>query len=259
MTTWQALLLGLIQGITEFLPVSSSGHLALSQHLLGFDNLQDYILFDLVCHLGTLVAIFYFFFPVIKENFNIRSKQFWAIVLGTLPLFPLVLFLKPIKALFDEPLFLGPCFIFSSFLLFAGIYLRTPSFMQKREQWKDALIIGVFQAIAILPGISRSGATISAANFLGWQKQQAITFSFLLAIPAIIGGVTLEIWKIWSASAVIMPAIDPLTYLIGFLTSCIVGVLSLILLIRAATHNKWHYFAWYCLLLGIITTLYFNL
>ena len=259
MTTWQALLLGIIQGITEFLPISSSGHLALGQYFLGFENLQDYILFDLVCHLGTLMAIFYFFFPVIKESLNVQNKQFWMIVIATLPLFPLVFILKPIKALFDQPQFLGPCFLFSSALLFAGIYLRLPLFSQSKLKWKDAVAIGTFQAIAILPGISRSGATISAANLLGWQKEQAVSFSFLLAIPAILGGVVLEGWQAWHAPSISISTVNPWAYFIGFTTSCFVGILSLLLLMRAITHNKWCYFAWYCLTLGLITTLYFNL
>ena len=87
MTTWEAFLLGLIQGVTEFLPVSSSGHLALGQYFLGFEHLQDYILFDLICHLGTLLAIFIIFFRVIKESLT-QLSRFWQVVLGTLPLSP---------------------------------------------------------------------------------------------------------------------------------------------------------------------------
>jgi undecaprenyl-diphosphatase len=259
MTTWQAFVLGLIQGITEFLPVSSSGHLALVQYFLGFKNLQDYILFDLICHLGTLLAIFYVFFPVIKDSLIIHTNRFWQIVLGTLPLFPLVLLLKPIKAFFDHPQLLGPCFLISACLLFASLYGR--SFIQSqtnKRSWQDPLTIGIFQAVAILPGISRSGATISAARLLGWQKEQSIQFSFLLAIPAILGGSIIEGWQAWHTSITVLSNLNPWTFLIGFFTSFLFGCLALQILIRLVIQDKWSYFAWYCLVLGIATTIYFN-
>jgi undecaprenyl-diphosphatase len=258
MTIWQAFFLGLIQGITEFLPISSSGHLALGQYFLGFENLQDYILFDLVCHLGTLAAIFYVFFPIIKETLNFRHPRFWQIVLGTLPLFPLVFILKPIKSLFDQPEFLGPCFLISAGLLFASLYWRLPFPSHNKNGWKDSLTIGLFQAVAVLPGISRSGATISAARILGWTKEKAIQFSFLLAIPAILGGTLLESWQVWHHPMPPLSTVNPWAFVVGFCTSCIVGCLSLKVLIRLVIQDKWSYFAWYCLALGIATTLYFN-
>ena len=258
MTTWQAFLLGLIQGITEFLPVSSSGHLVLSQYLFGFEHLEDYILFDLVCHLGTLLAVFYVFYSQIKESFH-NTNRFWQVVLGTLPLIPLVLIFKPIKALFDQPFLLGPCFLVSSLLLFTSIYWKIP-FISKihRGKWQDSVAIGCFQAIAILPGISRSGATISAARLLGWNKEQAIQFSFLLAIPAILGGSVLEGWKAYHEPINLLSTINPKIFIIGFVTSFIVGLGALRLLIRMVIQDKWNYFAWYCLIIGITTTIYFN-
>lgn len=259
MTLWQAFLLGLIQGITEFLPISSSGHLALGQYFLGFENLHDYILFDVVCHLGTLVAIFYVFFPLIKHNLTNHKNLLWQIILGTLPLFPFVLIIKPLKVLFNHPQLLGPCFLVSACLLFASLYWRFPFTWQRtRRHWQDPLTIGLFQAVAIFPGISRSGATISAARLLGWQKKEAIQFSFLLAIPAILGGTILEGWQAWQAPISIFQFINPWVFIVGFCTSCLIGCCSLWLLIRLVIHDKWKYFAWYCLLLGIATTVYFN-
>lgn len=259
MTEWQAFLLGVVQGITEFLPVSSSGHLALGQYFLGFENLQNYILFNLICHLGTLAAILYVFFPTIKETITANPKKFLQVVLATLPLFPLVLILKPLKALFDHPQLLGPCFLATAALLFAGIYYRIPRQAAQNTTWKDPLTIGLFQAAAIFPGISRSGATISAARILGWQKEQAIQFSFLLAIPTILGGTILESWQVWKGTASPITEISPAAFAIGFCTSCLFGCLSLWMLIRLVKEDKWNYFAWYCLLLGVATTIYFNL
>jgi len=262
MTLWQAFLLGIIQGITEFLPISSSGHLILGQYFLGFEELQDYILFNLVCHLGTLTAILYLFFPIVKESLNIYHPRFWQIFLGTLPLFPLVLILKPIKSLFDQPEFLGPCFLISAGILFTSLYCRFP-FTRHRTalppyKWQDSLTIGLFQAIAILPGISRSGSTISAARLLGWSKESAIQFSFLLAIPAILGGSLLEGWHAWRSPNDTLPSLNPWIFIVGFFTSCLVGTFSLWILIRLVIQDKWNYFAWYCLVLGIATTVYFN-
>ncbi|MBA2368717.1 MAG: undecaprenyl-diphosphate phosphatase [Candidatus Protochlamydia sp.] len=257
MTTWEAFLLGLVQGITEFLPVSSSGHLELAQYFLGFQNLSSYVLFNLICHLGTLGAIFYFFFPEIKTSVTTQPKRFFQIVLGTLPLFPLVFILKPVKAIFDQPHYLGICFLVTSLLLFASVYVRPP---QKKwlPQWSDPLAIGCFQAIAILPGISRSGATISAARLLGWDKQEAVRFSFLLAIPAILGGTVLEIWELLHLPASNAPQIGMPQFLAGFGTSFLVGCVALWALLKLMAKDKWVYFAWYCLILGIMTIFYFT-
>lgn len=258
MNTWEALLLGVIQGITEFLPVSSSGHLELGQYFLGFQNLNRYILFNMICHLGTLLAIFCIFFPQIKRGLT-TPKYFWQVVLGTLPLVPLLLILKPIKAVFDQPEYLGFCFLITSALIFvSALYTFRPTTQNNKSSWRDPLTIGLFQSIAILPGISRSGATISAARLLGWQKEEAITFSFLLAIPAILGGTVLELIQLIKTPAEEIAPISFMQFTIGFLASFGMGYLALKLLIKLTSHDKWIYFAWYCLVLGTLTTVYFN-
>lgn len=259
MTTWQAFLLGMIQGITEFLPISSSGHLALGQYFLGLGSLENDLLFNLICHLGTLLSIFYVFFPLIRESLKNPSSRLWTVILGTIPLFPLVLIIKPLKTLFDDPQILGPCFLTSACLLFVSLYYRFPFTLQTpQRRWIDPLTIGLFQAIAVLPGISRSGATISAACLLGWEKKEAVQFSFLLAIPAILGGIVLEGWQVWQSSFSTLSSINPWTFIVGFFTSFFIGCCSLKGLISFMIHDKWVYFAWYCFLLGIFTTFYFN-
>lgn len=259
METWEAAILGVLQGLTEFLPVSSSGHLALGQYFLGFQDLKRYILFDLVCHLGTLMAIMWFFFPQIKQTLFGDIRRLWQVILGTLPLFPLVLLLKPIKALFDQPQYLGYCFLLTAFLLYVGNHFSLKPAREGtfRLRWGDAMTVGLFQAIAILPGVSRSGSTISAARVLGWSKEEAISFSFLLAIPAILGGMALEIFSLFSSHEASAP-IDATAFLVGFLTSFAIGWLALKFLVMLTKQNQWRYFIWYCLSLGIVTTLYFN-
>lgn len=255
MSTWEAIILGVIQGLTEFLPVSSSGHLELGQIFLGFNNLHHYIFFNLICHMGTLCAIFYLLFPQIKQSLTTHKERLGYLVLATLPLFPLVFVLKPIKAVFDQPQYLGLCFLFTALLLFSS---QMDIKRRSKSRKFDSITIGCFQALAVFPGISRSGSTISAARLLGWSNEEAVSFSFLLAIPAILGGTALELLQLFMHSNVEGPSIHLLTFAVGFITSFAVGCLALKLLIRMLAEGKWIYFAWYCLFLGIVTTVYFN-
>lgn len=259
LTTFEAMILGIIQGVTEFFPISSSGHLHLVQYFLGMRNLEQLILFDLICHLGTLCSIIVIFFQPIKQLFGKERKRLWQICLGTLPLFPLLPIFKPIKALYSDPSHLGFFFLATSLILFLGTYLGKHVSQQilLKHRWRDALIIGSWQACALLPGVSRSGATISGARLLGWEIRDAITFSFLLAIPALIGGTILELFKFWMQQEELNVPFQH--YLVGFLFSFLFGLAGLSLLIRIAKGNKFFYFAWYCLFLGVATTLYFHL
>lgn len=259
-TTLEAIFLGFIQGLTEFLPVSSSGHLKLSQYFLGFQDLHKYVVFDLICHLGTLCAIFLIYKQEIIDSFTTNRTRTLQVILGTLPLFPLVLIMKPIKALFNEPQYLGGFFLLTALILYAGIKLGHTKDQEsiEKSKWRDPLAIGLFQALAILPGVSRSGATISAARILGWNAQEAVTFSFLLAIPAILGGTTIELAQlILKPQATTIPTLGLSQYVWGFVTSCSVGYFALSLLRQLANKQKFMYFVWYCLTLGGVTSLYF--
>lgn len=260
MTIIEACILGIIQGITEFFPVSSSGHLKLAQHFLGLKDLDQYILFDLVCHLGTLLAIIIVFFRRIKGMFLQYPALLMQVFLATLPLFPLLLLITPIKTAYASPAYLGFFFLGTAAILFTGVRFGKISSENnlRRNWWRDALLIGTWQAAAILPGISRSGSTISGARLLGWSPSEAITFSFLLAIPAILGGTVLELWHLLRHPGTIADL--PLyCYFCGFILSFCIGWAALGLLMRAAVHNKFMYFAWYCLALGLATTYYFHL
>lgn len=248
MSLLHALILGLVQGITEFLPVSSSGHLMLAQHFLGFQNLSELVFFDLVCHLGTLLSIFTIFWKDIQET--LRSKKILgSLFLATLPLVPLVFFIKPLKSIFDRLDLLGFFFLITACL----IWLGTRFGQSKRETRWDSLSIGLFQALAIFPGVSRSGSTISGARLVGWPVEKAISFSFLLAIPTILGGFILELRHAINETLT-LPLI-PL--IIGFLVSYLAGLLALKILIRQATKKSLIPFAWYCFFLGIFSLLYF--
>lgn len=259
-TTLDAIILGIVQGLTEFLPVSSSGHLQLTQHLLGLKNLDHYLLFDLACHLGTLLAITGIFYKKILSVLKEHSTTFYQVIIGTLPLFPLVLIIKQIESAYANPAFLGYFFLLTSLILFLGCYFgkKLPHETPQNHTWRDAAIIGCWQALAILPGVSRSGSTISGARILGWNMQDAVTFSFLLAIPAILGGTVLELFKFFRHPELVAD-LDASHYAIGFFVSFLVGLGALRLLIAMAVKNKFIYFAWYCAILGLATTYYFHL
>lgn len=259
-STLEAIFLGIVQGLTEFLPISSSGHLMLIQNLLGMNNLKEYIIFDMVCHLGTLLAIFFVFFDQIKSILFGDRQVLLKLFVAILPLFPLLLLLKPIKSLFNEPQYLGYFFLLTAFILYTGVrFGRNKPSSLVDHPIKDALTIGLFQAGAILPGVSRSGSTITAARLLGWSYSDAITFSFLLAIPTILGGVVLEIAQIIFKQEVTHTDLSLIQYISGFITSFLFGWASLLFLQRLATKHNFMYFVWYCLLLGIGTILYFGI
>ncbi len=259
MTLLEALLLGVLQGLTEFLPISSSGHLKLCQALFGFKHLDQYLLFDLVCHLGTLCVIFTLFFRQILEALQSRTS-FFQVLLGTLPLFPLVIIIKQIKAIYDAPELLGFFFLITALFLFLASRFgwKASEAHLERHRWRDSLLIGCAQAFAILPGVSRSGSTITAARLLGWDGESAVRFSVFLAIPAILGGTAYELLDQLKPDATPLAHIDPLNYLVGFLSSYLVGLGSLTLLIRVVVRDRLALFGWYCTALGIFTILYFN-
>lgn len=259
MSILEAIILGIVQGVTEFLPVSSSGHLKLMQLFLGIENLDQYIIFDLVCHLGTLCAIFLFFSSEIKSMLTTNRKLFFQIVLATLPLFPVVFFLKPIESFYQKPNLIGFFFLFTSFLLYLGVqYGKRPSAeLSESKRLKTSFLIGCFQALAIFPGISRSGATISGARILGWNMQDALKFSFLLAIPAIIGAILVETAKISLTSAT-LPPIPLASYLYGLFTSLGVGYASLWIFQKILIQDRLIYFSIYCFTLGTLAIIYFN-
>jgi undecaprenyl-diphosphatase len=243
MTTLQAIFLGAVQGLTEFFPVSSSGHLKIFEHLFGFQKLDDYLLFDLTCHFGTLLALLWLTFDEIKSSLKdpLKCK---LLALGTLPLFPCALFLGPIKALMTEPKFLGASFLATSLALFLGERQRARA---SNHLQRDSLVIGLSQACALIPGLSRSGMTISSARFLGWEREEATKFSFLLAIPAILGGVVLEGATVLKGGSFPI-GIIPLTA--GFFSAFFFGTLTLKAFLLLTRRSGFLGFALYCFLLG---------
>ena len=265
MNILQTVLLGIVQGLTEFLPVSSSGHLVILQNLLGFREPE--LLLDTSLHLGTLLAVCIYFHADIAHmllgigEFLLRRKSpgeetkahkshaalFWWVIIGTVPTGLIgLLFRHPLEALF------GSVSLVAVMLLVTGSIIGGTKFLPAREGrgrslgYLTSLAIGVAQGLAIIPGISRSGATIACGLSLGLEREAAGRFSFLLSIPAILGAVVLQL-KDGSISNV-----GFLPLLCGFLSSALVGLLALKILMGMVRKGHLFYFAPYCWMLGLL-------
>lgn len=246
MNIFQAALLGLVQGLTEFLPVSSSAHLVLLQNSIpGFS--QPGILFDVVLHGGTLIAVLWYFR---HKLLTLTPKNILLLILGTVPAVIVgFVFQDFIEKSFESTKTLGYELVITGFLCW-GIDRRNNS-KKNNINFVDSLIIGVFQAIAIIPGISRSGATMFGAISRGISKTEAANFSFLLSIPAIGGAIVLEILQAPNVSE-----INISNYLIGFTIALIVGYFSIGVFLRILIENKFKYFAYYSWILGMCIITY---
>lgn len=246
----EVVFLAIIQGITEFLPISSSGHLAVIAAL--FDQfgqpLEEKLTVNIVLHLGTLAAILVFYWRRLGDLLGRDRRVIGLLVVGTLPAVVVGIALKlRFDQALENPVLAGFMFLVTGALLLWGD-VRPPGSLECRQMsYRQALLIGAFQAIAILPGISRSGATIVAGLACGLKRQEAAAFSFLLAIPAIGGAGVLESLTLMHRSI----AGEPLpTLALGAALSFAVGWVSLWWLVRWLQQGRLGYFAWWVLLLG---------
>lgn len=247
MSILTALLLGLIQGLTEFLPVSSSAHLFILKNALGASNTP--LFFDLCCHMGTLFALLFFLRKEILSLF-FEPKQFGHLLVALAPLIPCALVLENVRGLVSSPSFLGIFLIGTGAILILGESLR---FKMRKSRVFDSLLIGAVQSVALLPGISRSASTISCARMLGWEPKKAVRFSFLLAIPTIFGGSLLEMKHLWGKKQI--HEVWTLPCLIGLLVSFAVGLVVIRYAFAFLEKGKLKPIAWYCMILGAGWTL----
>lgn len=272
MEPFQAVILGIIQGFTEFLPVSSSGHLVLSQLLFGLKKPE--LFFNISVHMGTLVAVGIVFRSEIRSiiisvlrctaMFIKKETSFdhiyedpdlklgFLIVIGSVPTAILgLLFNKVTDQLFSSAVIVGIMLVVTGFLLWSTRWIKKDGGGIGSFSIKDALVIGLMQGMAILPGISRSGSTISAGLFLGLSRETAARYSFLLSIPAILGAEVLSL-KDLAAHSVFSYKVT----LLGAVTSCIVGYGSLRFLVYIVKQGRMHIFAPYCCLAGIMALIF---
>lgn len=243
----KAIILGIIQGLTEFLPISSSGHLVLAQKIMGFT--EPPMIFDTVLHLGTLFAVVLVLWgdiwPLLKKPFQ---KMTALLIFGTIPTVLIGLLLKDFfDNLFKSGKTLGVEFIFTGLILFAAQRMSNGHKKLKETSGIDALFVGVMQGIAILPAVSRSGLTIAGSLFRKMDREFAARFSFLLSIPAILGATVLQLKDI-VGSGEVMPATGNLVG--GFLFSFIFGVLSVKFMMKVIKEGKLNGFGIYCTALG---------
>lgn len=259
METWQIFFLAVLQGATEFLPVSSSAHLALFEHV--FHSKLDNVAFDVILHLGTLASVLVFYrkellrfveavFLKLTGKLPAERQEDWRMVLfviwGSIP--AAVIgggFHKFFEAAFDKPVWI------SSFLLVTGAFLFLSRFSKPKGvalNYKNTLTIGVAQAVAILPGISRSGSTITAGLFLGLERKKAADFSFLLSIPAVAGAALLEIPKMIKSQN---PDNQWSLFVAAAFLAFLVGLLAIYLLLKILRKHSLEGFAYYCWAAGL--------
>jgi undecaprenyl-diphosphatase len=247
------IILGIIQGLTEFLPVSSSGHLVIAQHYLpGFMTAP--LPFDVLLHLGTLLSLIIYFFGDIRdiivsffrwdrEGSAVNRRMGWLIVIGTVPAVIVGLLLKDsIETLFSNVTVVPYMFIVTALLLFVGERLGRSTRELSSLGVRDAVIIGVMQAVAIMPGISRSGSTIAAGLMSGLEKEAAARFSFLLSIPAVFGAFILSARDITQFD---------LSFVVGAVVACLVGLAAIWLTFRFVAAKRLWIFSIYLIVVGV--------
>lgn len=268
MTVFKAFILGLIQGISEFLPISSSGHLSIAGRLMGMDPESSNLLsFNILLHVATLVAVFivYYkdivemikaFFSMLGDLFTgkwLRLKEFLyrrlvlMLVAATIPAVFAALLLGDIienPALWQIGIFL----IITAILLFLSEKLGGGDVNLEKMSTKRAFLVGCFQGLGTLPGISRSGSTIVGGLFCKLEKATAVRFSFLLSIPAILGALVLDIKDIFSAGQQALPFFP---ILVGMITAAVSGYFSIRFLLKLVQKSKLSYFSYYCIAAGI--------
>ena len=271
MTILEAILQGIIQGLTEFLPVSSSGHLSVFQHLFGING-ESGVSFTLVLHLGTLIAVFVAFwdrikkliiefFRMVKDIFtgkfkwktmNAERRMIVMIVISILPLFGFYIFKDFFEGLSTDASIIaeGAGFLYTSGLLFLSTSKACSNGTHTCGQLsaRAAVFIGVFQGIALVPGISRSGSTISAGLIMGLKREEAVDYSFILGIPVILAGALLELKDLGGSGE----AVNAAPLLIGFAVSAVAGYLAIRLIKLLVVSDKFRIFAYYTLIIGII-------
>lgn len=256
MEIFQAIILGAVQGLTEFIPISSSGHLVLVRELFNWED--SGVVFDIILHLGTLLAVIIFFrkdwIQIFKDLANPKSNNnlLWFLIIATIPTFTVGFLLKDfINGIFRDALWV------SAFLIIIGfVFLLAEKYsnikLQKKElkqmSWKDALIIGLVQVLTLLPGVSRSGMTISAGLFRSLKRTESTRFSFLMASVAISGASLYGLFDLLNNNE---STINYTAVAVGFIFSFALGYLSIKYLMRFLENHKLNIFAYYVIIIGI--------
>ena len=269
MSILNAIILGLVQGVAEFLPISSSGHLAILQNLFGMTTAENgHMFFDVLLHFGTLISICIVYWgeivDMVREFFAFcrrrstpggeqihypAARMLMMIVFGTLPLFVILPFNDKVEQLYYHTAFIGVALILTGCILYVADKMKPGRKTEGSMKVSDALIIGVCQAVATIPGLSRSGTTIAAGMATGLRRDYAVKYSFLLSLPAVLGANILSLVKAVKAGidASLIPA-----YLIGMAVAMVSGVFAIGLVKAIANKGKFGCFSYYCWVVGVL-------
>ena len=284
MSVFQAIILGIVQGLTEFLPVSSSGHLAIMKNLLGV-NTDTGILFDVLLHFATLIAVFAVmykdiiklivdFFQIVRDvcinigrffsNLTAIHKKPYIVIastsyrkfvimliISTIPTGILgVLLSEVVDSASTALLSPGICLIATGLILFLADLLKEGRKKPKTANYGDALAIGVTQGISVLPGLSRSGTTITACLLCGFDRKFAVKYSFIMSMPAILGAMILELKDIGGTH---LAGNEIAAYIIGMVIAAVVGFFAIRIMLNVVMNRYFKFFAFYCLIIGAIS------
>lgn len=261
-----SIILGIVQGVAEFLPISSSGHLSIFQNWFGLEEPDN--LFNVLLHFATLIAVCAVYWrdivDMVLEFFRgvaaladrggehgpvpPARRLVMMVILGTLPLFLVLPVESKVEALGGSNLFVGIALLFTGVILFLSDRMARGKKTARTATVKDALLVGCAQAVAVIPGLSRSGCTISAGMALGFDRTFAVRYSFLLSLPAVLGATLLKVIDV--AKDGIDPALLPI-YLVGMVVAGVVGYFSIRLVNLLAQKNKFGRFAYYCWAMGL--------
>ena len=269
MTYLMSAVLGFLQGVAEFLPISSSGHLSLFQHFFGMEEPDS--LFNILLHFATLIAVCVYYFQDVvemiveffrgvaalfsrtpsRENPPEGRRLVLLVIVGTLPLFAVLPVESKIEMLGGSPVFVSCALLVTGCVLFLSDRYGGGRKTAKNATIKDALLVGLAQGVATIPGLSRSGCTISAGMAMGFQRKFAVRYSFLLSLPAVFGATLLKVIKTIKAAEPLAEGILP-KYLLGMAVAGVVGYFSIRLVDLLASKGKFGAFAWYCWGAGLL-------
>lgn len=263
MSWLEALILGMIQGLTEYLPVSSSGHLAIGSALFGIEG-EDNLTFSIVVHVATVLStlvilwkeVDWIFRGLFKFQMNDETKYVINIIISMIPIGIVGLFFKDkVEEIFGSGLVIVGLMLLVTASLLAFSYYAKPR-TKEHISMKDAFIIGLAQACAVLPGLSRSGSTIATGLLLGDKKEKLAQFSFLMVIPPILGEALLDGMKIVKGAAEANAEVSLVALIVGFLSAFVFGCIACKWMIDIVKKGKLIYFAIYCAFVGIATLLF---
>lgn len=270
MTYLMSVILGAVQGVAEFLPISSSGHLTLLQYFFGMENTDN--LFNILLHFATLLAVCVVYFQDIKdmivEFFGLigdlvkgkaskgnppeARRMILLLIVGTLPLFAVLMIKDYVEVLGNYPPFISCALLVTGMLLFTSDRFARGTKNARNATLKDVLLVGVAQGVATIPGLSRSGTTISAGMALGFDRKFAVRYSFLMSLPAVLGATILEVVDVVQSGAGIPEGMLP-KYLLGMAVASVVGYCSIKLVNLLASKGKFGAFAYYCWGAGVVS------